>query len=69
MQEVCWAGQTVEGALAELASDRLGLGSLPQDLGVSPVDLQPEPAGHSEQDVLLSDGGLRCCSPDLAGAV
>ena len=62
MQDVCWTGQTMEGALAYLASDRIGLGGLPPDLSVSAVDLQPEPARHTQTGVLVGgDLSLRCC--------
>ena len=64
-QDVCWAGQTLDGALAELAGDRLGINSLSAELGgVSPIDLQAEPAGPAPQpDVLgVEDVSLRCCA-------
>ena len=60
-QDVCWAGQTLEGALAELAGDRLGLASLSGELGgVSQIDLRAEPVGPSELGIPGDDISLRC---------
>jgi len=60
---VCWAGQTLDGALSELAGDRLGLAGLSGELaGVSPIDLRAEPVGPSQPiDLAGDDTGLRCC--------